>query len=56
LKKLLELRLKGLKIGKKVPNPNPKDAQINFTMSKFGLEVLFKRKNCTTIMKKKKII
>jgi len=56
LKKLLELKLKGFKNGKRVPNPHPKDVQINFTMSKFGLEVLFKRKKCTTIMKMTKFI
>jgi hypothetical protein len=48
---MLELKLKGLKIGKRVPNPHPKDIQINLTLSKFGLEVFFKRKKCTTIMK-----
>jgi hypothetical protein len=49
LKKLLELKLKGFKNGKRVPNPHPKDVQIR-------LKVVFKRKKCTTIMKITKFI
>jgi hypothetical protein len=49
LKKLLKLKLKGLKNGKRVPKRHPKDVQIR-------LEVLFKRKKCTTIMKMTKFI